>query len=75
MRAHRDCAICEVCGLRIPIPPSATLEGGCRPILIAGQPLNQLLWLEEQERKHAVCIPLQSASWYTGELIRVWRSA
>lgn len=59
MRAHRDCARCEECGLRIPIPAFAVLEGTLHQVRIAGQPLNQLLWLEEQTRKHAVCMPLE----------------
>jgi hypothetical protein len=46
---------CIWCRSLIEIPAFAVLEGTLKSVRIAGQPLNLILWREEQERKHAAC--------------------
>lgn len=68
-----DAYQCGRCGKSIEVPRFAVLAGGARPVRIQRDPLNHLLWLEEQAAKHQTCSERTAAAW-TSEP-RVWRMA
>ena len=68
-----DAYQCERCGASIEVPRWAVLVGGARPVRIKSDPLNHLLWLEEQAAKHKGCPVRRLRHWYE-PVIRVWRA-
>lgn len=60
-----DAYQCPRCRATIEVPKFAVLAGGAKPVRLKLDPLNHLLWLEEQAAKHTHCRVVH----------RVWRSA
>ncbi len=50
-----DAYRCSRCGMSIEVPRWAVLAGAAKPVRIKSDPLNHLLWLEEQAAKHQGC--------------------
>jgi hypothetical protein len=68
-----DAYQCSRCGETLEVPKFAILAGAAKPVRIKGDPLNHLLWFEEQAAKHQACPVRERRSWL--DEIRVWRPA
>jgi len=63
---------CSRCKMIVEVPKRAVLCGTLQAVKIQSNPLNHLLWLEEQQAKHRDCQE-HIRTWF--HEIRVWRSA